>query len=138
MNFIVANNVARALFLCVCCVLMASCTQSNGDNDECPVTVDSVEIIDSKMIGETTYYLVYRVSGWHDKTEILELYNDLPTFDRCSQSNLEPIYGDSLEMEQSVSHLYFDPTVNKIEIEYLDSEPDRDHNKNIKIEVTSD
>lgn len=29
------------------------------------------------------YYLVYRVAGWSDKTEILEHYDIKPVFDNC-------------------------------------------------------
>jgi hypothetical protein len=99
------------------------------------MAVDAVEIIDEKTVGGTTYYLVLRVSGWHDKSEIIEIYNTKPTFDRCARSDVEQIGGDSLELDKTVAHLYFNVKTNSLYIEYKDGKPDKDHNRNLKIEI---
>ena len=116
-------------------ISIVACSDKGSEADPCPITVDSVSIIDSVKTGSITYYLVYRISGWSDKTEILELYNIKPVFDHCSRSNVEPLYGDSLEMEETVSHVYLDANNKLLEIVYVKGEPDKLHNKNLKLEL---
>lgn len=131
--------IARVHFKMVCILIavfcVASCSNSSSDSDDCPMAVDTVEIIDEKTVDGTTYYLVLRVSGWHDKSEIMEIYNTRPTFDRCARSDVEQIDGDSLELDKTVAHLYFDPKTHSLNIEYKDGKPEKDHNRNLKIEI---
>jgi len=101
------------------------------------MTVDTVNIIDEKVVGNNKYYLVLRISGWHDKSEIVELYNEKPSFDLCSISDVEPVYGDSLELDKTVTHLYLDVETKSLNIEYKDGEPTKAYNNNLKIEVNS-
>lgn len=110
---------------------LTSC--SNDRN--CQSAVDTVKIIDQKVIGNTEYYLVLRIAGWHDKTEIIELYDAKPSFDKCATSDIEPVYGDSLEMDKTVSHVFVDAGNNTLKIEYKDGEPSRAHNSELRIEV---
>jgi hypothetical protein len=65
---------------------MTACSEQSQDKMACEITVDSVTIIDSMKVDDTTYYLVHRISGWRDKTEILELYSSKPVFDKCAKS----------------------------------------------------
>lgn len=134
------NNIMRyctkLLFLNICLLLgVISCSEQNGTAEPCPITVDSVSIIDAMEICGETYYLVYRISGLNDKTEILELYNLKPTFDNCSRSNVEPLYGDSLDMLKTVSHVYLNVNDRFLELLYVDGEPDKLHNAYLKLEV---
>jgi hypothetical protein len=112
-----------------------SCSKGTNDNHDCTMTVDTVNIIDEKIVGTTEFYLVLRIAGWHDKTEIIELYDTKPTFDRCSKSDVEPVYGNSLELDKTVTHLYLDTESKSLNIEYKDGEPSKDYNRNLKIEV---
>ena len=99
------------------------------------MAVDTVSVIDKRELNSVTYYLVLRVSGWSDKTEILELYDTEPVFDHCAKSSREPVYGDSLELTQTVSHVYLDASSKALNIEYIPGEPGKSHNKNLKLEL---
>lgn len=124
------------LFLCIVFfIALTSCTDNSAEKDVCPITVDSVAIIDSLEQGEATYYLVHRIAGWSDKTEILELYDRQPTFDNCSRSNIEPIYGDSLEMNQAVSHVYLNTEEGVLEIRYKKGAADKTNIAGLKLEL---
>ena len=114
---------------------LISCSDNGAEKDACPLTIDSVAIIDSMKQGDVIYYLVHRIAGWHDKTEILELYNSKPIFDYCSRCNIEPIYGNALEMEQTVSHVYLNIKDGVLELVYKNSAPDKAHNAGLKLEL---
>ncbi len=124
-------------FIVTVCLFVSvlSCSEQSTDIELCPVIVDSVSIIDTMETGGETYYLVYRVSGWNDKTEILELYNLKPVFDNCSRSNIEPLYADSLETAQTISHVYLNTNKNFLELIYVEGEPEKLHNASLKLEV---
>lgn len=115
--------------------IFISCTQQNSDKQVCAITVDSVSIIDSLVSDGTNYFLVYRVSGWNDKTEILELYDSRPIFDHCAISNVEPVDGDSLEMSKLISNVFLNTKDNTIDIVYKEGEPDKMHNSTLKLEI---
>ena len=125
----------KLLLAVTCFFLLMSCSDPGVDQGECPITVDAVAIIDSIKQGETTYYLVHRVAGWSDKTEILELYNNKPVFDHCSRSNIEPIFGDSLELDRPVSHVYLNIKDQVLEIEYKAVTQSLYSNENLKLEL---
>ena len=114
---------------------LISCSDNGAEKDACPLIIDSVAIIDSMKQGDVTYYLVHRIAGWHDKTEILELYNRKPIFDHCSRSNIEPIYGNALEVEQAVSHVYLNIKDGVLELVYKDGVSDKTHNAGLKLEL---
>ena len=116
-------------------LFIASCSEQGANQEACAITVDSVSIIDSMELEATTYYLVHRISGWSDKTEILELYNSKPLFDHCSKSNVDPVYGDSLEMSQTISHVYLNKAEGRLDIVYSEGSPDKSHNANLKLEI---
>lgn len=125
----------KVVLISITVLVFTSCSNSSNDSNDCPVAVDTVNIIDEKVVGNAKYYLVLRISGWHDKSEIVELYNVKPSFDRCSISDVEPVYGNSLELDKTVAHLYFDVETKLLNIEYKDGEPSKAHNKNLKIEI---
>ena len=82
-----------------------------------------------------TYYLVYRIAGWHDKTEILELYDSKPEFDNCSRSNIKQIYSDSLDSNQTITHVYLNVKASELDIQYKDAPPGRDNVSLLKLEI---
>ncbi len=114
---------------------IASCSDQDAEVDECSITVDSVEIIDSKVFDDKSYYLVHRISGWHDKVEILELYDEKPVFDTCSKPSVEPIDGDSLEMNKSVSHVFLNIKERKLHVVYKNDLPMKNQKDLIKLEI---
>ncbi len=118
---------------------------SCSDSDEsCAFIVDTVSIIDQRKIGGVTYYLVLRISGWHDKIEVIELYDEHPSFDFCAKSTTKPVYSDSLDTEdfqgarQMVSHIYFDVKNKRVTIEYISGEPEKTYHEHLKIELKDD
>jgi hypothetical protein len=129
------NSIINKLTIIVSLLILVSCSDQSVETEHCAITVDAVSIIDSIKLEDTTYFLVHRISGWSDKTEILELYNAKPIFDHCSRSNIEPVYGDSLEMSQTISHVYINKKDKMLDIVYLDGEPDKSHNANLKLEL---
>ena len=124
----------KILFIILCIPLLSSCFEID-ENTSCPITVDSAKIIDSYLVKDKTYYLVYRVSGWNDKTEILELYDEKPVFDHCSKSNIEAVFGDSLELSKKITHVYLNSDLNILEIEYMDEIVDGNSNLALKLEL---
>lgn len=127
-------GVAKKSYLSLLLLNLIACSDKNSQNDLCPITVDSVAIIDTRKIENETYYLVHRISGWSDKTEILELHDSKPVFDNCSKSNIEPIYGDSLESEKAVNHVYLNLKDKTLVIEYKDASSSKTDNTQLKIE----
>ena len=116
-------------------ISLTSCSEEASEVVPCSITVDSVSIIDSIQVSDKSYYLVYRVSGWNDKTEILELYDLKPEFDHCSKSNIEPLYGDSLELTQAVSHVYLNIKDKVLDIEYKEPSDEVIDNSDLKLEL---
>jgi hypothetical protein len=133
--YLIQRILVATIIVSIAVLCFTSCSDSSNDSDNCNMAVDSVKIIDQKVVGDTTYYLVLRISGWHDKSEIIEIYNTRPTFDRCARSDVEQIDGDSLELDSTVAHLYFDVKANSLYIEYKEGKPDKDHNRNLKLEI---
>ncbi|WP_426369456.1 hypothetical protein [Pseudocolwellia sp. HL-MZ7] len=124
----------KRIFIIFCMLFTLSCSELDK-GDSCSITVDSVSIIDSIVIKNKTYYLVYRVSGWSDKTEILELYDSKPIFDNCSNSKTAMVFGDSLESSKIVTHVYLNPSQNTLEITYIDGIPDGKSNSILKLQI---
>ena len=79
-----------------------------------------------------SYYLVHRIAGWSDKTEILELYDKEPNFNLCSESDIKPIYGDSLEGSLYLAHVYLNIEEGKLNLIYSDIYADK--NRKFKLE----
>jgi len=121
----------KILFLILCLPLLFACSETS-EEETCSFTVDSVSIIDSINTKDNTYYLVYRVAGWSDKTEILELYDKKPVFDK---SNIEAIFGDSLELSKTISHVYLNIEENSFEVDYEEGISSEDHNRSLKLEI---
>jgi len=86
-------------------------------------------------VGRINYYLVYRISGWSDKTEIFELYNTQPHFNHCSVSQVEPIFGDSLVLSKTIKHVYLNTAKKKLDIEYIDGDLNEFKNMDVKLEI---
>jgi len=125
----------KVVFILITVIGLLSCSNNSSESIGCSLAVDSVNIIDEKIVGSTKYYLVLRIAGCHDKSKIIELYNQKPSFDRCANSDVKPVFGDSLELDKTVTHLYLDVDTKLLDIEYKDGEPNKIYNKNLKIEV---
>ena len=67
------NSIITRLTIIGSLLMLVSCSDQSVETEPCAITVDAVSIIDSLKLEDTTYLLVHRISGWSDKTEILEL-----------------------------------------------------------------
>lgn len=114
---------------------LVACSDDTSQLDECPITIDTVSIVDTKVVDGISYYLVHRVSGWSDKTEILELYVKKPTFDHCSKSNIDPVFGDSLPLTMKISHIYLDAINNSLKFEYDEGQVSGSNSRSFKLEL---
>ncbi len=111
-----------------------SCNEQNN-NEPCSLIIDQVEILDTKSIANKTYFLVYRIAGWSDKVEILELYDHKPVFDQCARSHSEPVYSDSLEMSKTVSHVFLNDKQGKLNIVYMEEQTPNNQKNHLKLEL---
>lgn len=99
MEFEQVSNIVRALCVVTFVCLFTAC----GDQaTECPLTLDQTSIIDQKEVNGTTYYLVERISGWHEKTIIIHLFDKKPEFDKCNENIVTPIIDDSVSTDLEV------------------------------------
>ena len=123
-----------------CCAVFlgaASCSDSSTQSSACgavEIGSDTARIIDQAKNQGKTYYLVLRVSGLNDKTEIVEVYDVLPSFDRCGKNKEAPIAGDSLETTQTVTRLSLNTKERSLDIEYKDGKPGPHDNESLKLE----
>lgn len=116
-------------------VALSACTERAPQGEgSCPITLDSIYTLDTREHGDITYYLVLRVAGWHDKAEILQLFDQRPSFDQCNRNTVGPVFDDSLDPNLAVEALLVDPMKDEYSIRYLDSKPDTFRAKDIRIE----
>ena len=87
-------------------------------SQECPLTIDQTTVIDKKQLDSTTYYLVKRISGWHDKTIIIELFDKKPEYDNCNENIVMPIIDDSIEMDMQIESFMINLQTKQFEIKY--------------------
>lgn len=99
------------IFLCV----IASC---GNQNTECQLTLEQTSIIDQKEFKGVTYYLVERISGWHEKTIIIQLFDKKPEFDKCNENVSTPIIDDSVSIDLEVKSFLINLESKQYEIEY--------------------
>ncbi len=133
------NILRYTAVLLLACFSQASCSDSNSVS-RCSLTSDSVSITSSLSVEEKTYYLVYRISGWHEKIESFELYGTEPSFDNCGESTIAPLFGESIDdkdsnnNDQYVAHIYF-ATPNRFVFDYAPGTPPKpDYHKSLILE----
>jgi hypothetical protein len=105
--------VIRFFILIITVVITAAC--SDPSSNQC-ITVDAL-----KELYKSDRYSVYqRISGFQDKSCIIEVYQGQPRFDRCSVPSTAPVFEDSIDTEghiQSITYLIKDRS---IQVEYSD------------------
>lgn len=119
-------------------VLLMACSDSGSKPKVCDAPVDTVSIINELKVDTAVYYLVHRVTGWHDKSEIIELYDRKPTFNNCAKSDIEPVFGDSLDLDSTVSHIYLNLKTKQLNIKYVAGKPGASHNTSLKLELEAE
>ncbi|WP_033415801.1 hypothetical protein [Hahella ganghwensis] len=130
--------IQRYLLILISSFTLFGCADSGPD---CSFATDTVSIIDQKLIGNQNYFLVHRISGWHDKIESFELYDTEPAFDICGVSTTEPLYGESVDNKdannanQYIAHIFFEPP-DKFLLEYTGGEiPRPDYYQGLRLEL---
>lgn len=74
----------------------------NDPNKDCGVA-DVVKKLDERQVNGKTYFLVLRVSGFQDKVEFLQLYDQMPEQEAgCTWGKRDPLDSLSLEENQRV------------------------------------
>lgn len=108
------------IVLRVLCSVLLLCflTSCDSKSKECPLTIDQTSIIDQKEHNGTTYYLVERISGWHEKTIIIQLFDKKPEFDKCNENIITPVIDDSVSTDLEVKSFLIDLESKQYEIEY--------------------
>jgi predicted metal-binding protein len=110
--------IARCLVAAFVFSLVACDMQT--DAASCPPTLDSVSEMDRKVHEGTEYILVRRIVGWHDKSEVLELFDTEPKLDECQRNLIQPLIADSLDTTLSVKSMRVDLENKQFLIEYVD------------------
>ncbi len=100
---------------------LSSCTQDDKNKEQCPITIDSVMTLLTQTYNEREYYLVKRISGWHEKTEIIQLFDQPPILNRCNEDTVPPIFEDSIELDKPLIKLSADIKNNFFELIYAES-----------------
>ena len=97
----------------IAAMLLSACSDNTPD---CFIS-DQATLLDERKIKGDQYFLVLRITGWHDKVESLELYNIKPEFGDCGKSKTKYIDEHSLQLEnQFVSKVRVKDT--KLQITY--------------------
>ncbi|ARU59165.1 hypothetical protein OLMES_5181 [Oleiphilus messinensis] len=94
-------------------------TACSDQRIDCPPVVDTTEIVATNSTLGTQYFLVRRISGWHDKTVIFQVFDGKPQLDACNQDLIVPLYEDSVE-SGNVSIITFNRTELSFVVEYQD------------------
>jgi len=81
-----------AVVLLLACGLLATAFLRGFSDNRC-FLIDHAEVVDELREGNQIFYLVYRITGWHDKVAFYELYATLPSFDTCGHPKDEPLDG---------------------------------------------
>jgi hypothetical protein len=131
--------VTRYSIILLLCLMQSSCFDYENQQ-EC-LTSDTVAIIDITSANKKNLFLVYRISGWHDKIESFELYNTQPIFNICGESTIQPIFRESIDEkdinnnDQHVAHIYFTPPDTFILDYEAGPQPDVVYNKSLTLEL---
>ena len=93
---------------------------SESPENGCPITIDTVEVIDQKVHEGKRYYLVRSITGWQEKTVVIQLFDEEPKFDRCRQAIVPPLIEDSIDPERSAVVLMIDLDKREFDITYAE------------------
>jgi len=100
--------------------MLVACGE-DSDIEDCAAVIDTVSIIDKKTHNDKVYYLAKRITGWQDKSVIIQLFDHEPKNDRCHRSLIPPIIEDSLLPRTPVKSFEIDLENKIFIIEYVDN-----------------
>ena len=93
-------------------ILPLTCLLAACSDDDCSFDIagDQLRLADSTEIGNKTYYLYTRTTGWNDKVVFFELYDTKPAFDACTyqpdKKALYAIHFDSFPDQPEIETKY--------------------------------
>ena len=96
----------------------AGCSKESDVYADCPAVLDTVQTLLTQEYKGKTYVLVKRIAGWHDKTEIIQLFNEPPRLNECNKDLVAPIFEDSIETNKPLIKLKVNISSNMFEFEY--------------------
>lgn len=99
-------------------LIICFCTSCGQQEIECPVILDQVSIIDHQDLNSTSFYLVERISGWHEKSIIIELFDQKPEFDHCNENKIKPIIDELVSTELEIKSFSIDLEKRQYKIDY--------------------
>ncbi len=118
------KNMDVKILLIALSLIIGSCGK------DCLFTIasDQLRFADTMEKGDKIYHLYTRTTGWHEKVVYLELYEETPTYDACTnKTDPEPIFGihydyfpnDPTSKEKYVKDIILQPEdLEKIKITY--------------------
>ncbi|MBL4827435.1 MAG: hypothetical protein JKY66_06935 [Spongiibacteraceae bacterium] len=110
------NRIRLALFVVVVACLSACCSEKT--EDECPLTLDVVTTMETREYAGKLYTLVQRLTGWHEKTVVIQLFDKEPQLDACRRDLVKPVIEDSIESELPVVGFVINLKEGVFEIDY--------------------
>jgi len=130
------NAYFKAFFFLTLISTAISCSEQVDESSaeaECAITVDSTSIVDTSVHNDKTWYLVLRISGWHDKTEIVQLFDKKPRLDHCNRDLVAPVIEDSIAHDLSIKSFRIDLKNKEFVIDYIEIPADTGREMDIKL-----
>ncbi len=101
------RTIYRLMILLLFFILYA-CSKDSEVKVECPLTVDTFTVLLTKQYEGKEYYLAKRISGWHEKTVIIQLFDRKPRLGECNEDLVKPIFEDSIDTEKPLEKMSVD------------------------------
>jgi hypothetical protein len=103
----------RFFILIITFVITAACSEPSSN--QC-ITVDTLK----ELYSSDRYSVYQRISGFQDKSRIIEVYQGQPRFDRCAMPITPPVFEDSIETEGNIQSITYLINDRSIQVEYSD------------------
>jgi hypothetical protein len=100
-------------------IALFGCTNSE---QQYPLTVDTVTVIEKEQFQGIIYTLVKRISGVQDKTVVFQVFDKLPKLDDCNRDLVKPIFEDSVEVDRPVIEVLVDVEDSVMSVTYGDED----------------
>jgi len=115
---VISVNKIRVFFLIQTLSVIAGCFSQGDGSSSCPPVLDTVKTLLEKTYAGNKYFLVERISGWHDKAIIIQLFDKPPVLGECNQDVVVPIFEDSIELNKPLVKLVADIAANEFTLIY--------------------
>lgn len=100
--------VVKNIFILFALIFLNACNPKGCEE----LALDTIKFHDTIMFDEKVYYLYSRTTGWQEKVGGFELYEQEPTFDKCTHSTIKPIFArafDDAEEYPYIKNIIFQP-----------------------------